>query len=125
MQYTQFLRILKEKVQTCEFGVLEDEMIRDRFVVGKADNDFRRRLLRQQDLTLQKAIDEATSIEETEKQLEKMKMEKEEEKELIRKITRKSEKVNVKQFRECKFCGEKHVFKKKSVQPMKKMYKML
>ncbi|KAL7883911.1 hypothetical protein SRHO_G00015690 [Serrasalmus rhombeus] len=43
--------------KTCEFGALRDSLIKDRIVCGIADNGLRERLLREKDLTLDKAVD--------------------------------------------------------------------
>lgn len=48
---------LKHKVKDCEFGHLTDSLIRDRIVCGITDDQVRGRLLREPDLTLNKAID--------------------------------------------------------------------
>ena len=48
---------LKTKVRSCEFGVLTDSLIKDRIVCGILDDRTRSRLLREPDLSLQKALD--------------------------------------------------------------------
>jgi hypothetical protein len=48
---------LKHKAKDCEFGDLTDSLIRDRIVCGIRDDNVRARLLREADLTLEKAID--------------------------------------------------------------------
>ena len=48
---------LKNKASTCEFGDLKDEMIKDRLVRGIENDKLRRGLLREEKLTLQKAIE--------------------------------------------------------------------
>ncbi len=48
---------LKNKASTCEFGDLKDEMIKDRLVCGIENDKLRRSLLREEKLTLQKAIE--------------------------------------------------------------------
>ena len=42
---------------TCEYGTLSDELTRDRIVTGISDSSMRACLLRESDLTLNKAID--------------------------------------------------------------------
>ena len=44
---------------TCEFGNLEESLIRDRVVFGIQDNSVGERLLRDPDLSLQAAIEKA------------------------------------------------------------------
>ena len=48
---------LKNKASTCEFEDLKDEMIKDRLVCGIENDKLRRSLLREDKLTLQKAIE--------------------------------------------------------------------
>ena len=48
---------IKTKAQTCEFKDLKDSLIRNRIVSGIQCDKTRSRLLREPDLTLQKAID--------------------------------------------------------------------
>ena len=45
----------KNKAKTCEFGSLEDSLIRDRIVCGIYSKEMRERLLRDSELTLNKA----------------------------------------------------------------------
>ena len=53
----QYVTDLKTKAQTCEFGELKDSLIRDRIVCGICCDKTRGRLLREPNLTLQRAID--------------------------------------------------------------------
>jgi hypothetical protein len=48
---------LRNKASTCEFEDLKDEMIKDRLVCGIENDKLRRSLLREDKLTLQKAIE--------------------------------------------------------------------
>ena len=52
-----FLLDLRNKAKTCEFGTLQDSLIKDRIVCGIDDKSIRERLLRDNDLTLKRAID--------------------------------------------------------------------
>jgi dissimilatory sulfite reductase (desulfoviridin) alpha/beta subunit len=54
--FQEFLADLKIKASTCWFGELKDEMICDRLVCGITNNAVRKLLLRENDLTLTKAI---------------------------------------------------------------------
>ena len=65
-QYVTTLRSLSE---SCEFGALRDDLMRDRIVLGTKDPGVRARLLREDKLTLQKAIDMCRSAEVTQQQL--------------------------------------------------------
>ena len=53
----QYVTDLKTKAQTCEFKELKDGLIRDRIVCGIRCDKTRSKLLREPDLTLQKAVD--------------------------------------------------------------------
>lgn len=121
MDYVKFIRILKERSISCEFKDLKDEMIRDRFVVGMKDYDFRKRLLRQKDLTLQKLIDEVMAVQETEKQLQKMKPDSKSDFKFEDEIVNKFEKFKSTKMTKtrsggnmgtCRYCGGKHPFEK-------------
>jgi len=52
----QFVTDLKIRAQSCNFGELQDSMIRDRLVLGITSQRVRERLLREEDLTLGKAV---------------------------------------------------------------------
>ena len=47
---------LRALAATCEFGVLKDEMIRDRLVCGITENNVRRKLLQEPKLSLEKCL---------------------------------------------------------------------
>ena len=53
----QYLTDLKTKARSCEFGDLCDSFIRDRIICGITCDKTRGRLLREGDITLQKAVD--------------------------------------------------------------------
>lgn len=52
----QYVRDLRLKSKSCNFGTLRDSMIRDQIVVGVQNNRVRMHLLKEFDLTLEKAI---------------------------------------------------------------------
>ena len=52
-QYTTKLKALSK---TCEFGTLENSLVKDRIVFGIQSDATRERLLREEDLTLEKAM---------------------------------------------------------------------
>ena len=60
-----YVNELRTKAKTCEFGDLTDSLIRDRIVCGIRDSRVRDRLLREQDLDLQKAITTCRAAERT------------------------------------------------------------
>ena len=55
--FDQYLTDLKTKAQSCEFNDLKDSLIRDRIVCGIICDKTRSRLLREPDLTLQRAVE--------------------------------------------------------------------
>ena len=67
-----FVTDLKKKSLTCEFGDLRESLIRDRIVCGVTSQQLKERMLREVDLTLEKAIALARADEETKKQMKQM-----------------------------------------------------
>ena len=65
----QYVTDLKTKAQTCEFAELKDGLIRDRVVCGIICDRTRARLLKEAELTLQKALDICRANEATSTQL--------------------------------------------------------
>ena len=65
----QFVTDLKLKAQTCQFDVLRDSMIRDRIILGVSSQRVQERLLREDDLNLEKAIKVCQAAEAAEKQI--------------------------------------------------------
>lgn len=57
MQIDKFVTELQQKGKNCEFGMSEDDMIRDKIVFSVTDKSVTEKLLREPNLTLQKAID--------------------------------------------------------------------
>ena len=57
----QYVTDLKTKAQTCEFAELKDGLIRDRIVCGITCDRTRARLLKEGELTLQKALNICTA----------------------------------------------------------------
>ncbi|KAJ8896267.1 hypothetical protein PR048_001611 [Dryococelus australis] len=65
-----YLAELWKKSETCEFGVMRDDLIKDRYVCGIRNNTLRQRFLREHNITLIKAIDTCRTVEVTGKRLE-------------------------------------------------------
>ena len=63
--FNDFVTELKKHVSECEFGDLTTSLTKDMIVCGVADNTLRERLLRDGDLTLEKAIAAGRAAEET------------------------------------------------------------
>jgi hypothetical protein len=63
---------LKARIATCEFGELRDDLLRDRIVTGIYSEETRKSLLRNTELTLEKAINTCQVNESSEKDLKLM-----------------------------------------------------
>ena len=70
--FDSFLTALRSLAKTCNFGSMQDRMIRDRVVVGVRDKSTRKKLLAENKLTLNKCIDICRASETTSKQLTEM-----------------------------------------------------
>ena len=68
----QNVTILRKLCETCEFGTLNNSLIKDRTVLGVNNTKTRSRLLRVPDLTLQKALDVVRSAEATNMQMKEL-----------------------------------------------------
>ena len=68
-----YITKLKTLAAACEFGDQEDSLIRDRVVLGIREDGLQERLLREKDLTLQKAIEFVRAAETTKEQFRSMK----------------------------------------------------
>ena len=64
-----YVNRLRKLASSCQFGALTEKMIRDRLVIGVQDKSTKARLLREKDLSLDKALDMCKSSEITNKQL--------------------------------------------------------
>lgn len=71
-----FVTRLREKAASCEYGALRDDLIRDKLVLGIANEATRRRLLREQKLTLTKALELCRAAELTDITLRTMEQDK-------------------------------------------------
>jgi len=70
--FDTFLGDLQRLVKTCQYGDVEDSIIRDRIVLGIRDDATRKKLLRTRQLNLVKAIDICRADEATSRQLKAM-----------------------------------------------------
>ena len=106
--YPSNLRCLSD---TCNFGALKDEMIRDRIVCGVRDGSLRKKLLQVPELTLQKCIDMCRSAEATSTQLEAMSAQTSHvapppEVNFVKTPSKGADKSPV--VKDCRFCGQTH-----------------
>ena len=63
---------LRKLAKTCNYGALEESLIRDRVVLGVPDVAVRKRLLQEPDLTLSKAIAVVQAHEATQRQMDSL-----------------------------------------------------
>ena len=106
--YASNLRSLSD---TCNFGALKDEMIRDRIVCGVRDSSLRKKLLQVPELTLQKCIDMCRSVEATSTQLEAMSAQTSHvppppEVNFVKTPSKGADKSPI--VKDCRFCGQTH-----------------
>ena len=73
----QYITKLQQLASTCELGVLKNDLIRNRLVLGTKDSSAHARMLREPKLDLQKAIDMCRSNEISKSQLKHMSNEQE------------------------------------------------
>ena len=97
-----FVSKLRQLAASCAYGALKEELIRDRIVIGIADSALRARLLREKDLTLDKAILMCRSSEITSLQLQKMTLTED-----VHYVKNKQKKRKP-MIKNCTFCSESH-----------------
>ncbi|KAB0790508.1 hypothetical protein PPYR_15094 [Photinus pyralis] len=71
--FEQFLTDLTKLASTCDFKTLNEEMIRDRVVLGVQDLNLQEKLLRTEGLTLQKTVEICKAFEITKEQMKQIK----------------------------------------------------
>ncbi|KAK3091628.1 hypothetical protein FSP39_021345 [Pinctada imbricata] len=70
--FDTYLCRLRELSKSCQFGAIVDEMLRDKIVIGTKDSAVRARMLREPELTLDKAVNMCRTSERTTSQLQKL-----------------------------------------------------
>ena len=70
--FDDFVTQLKKPASICQFSTLKESLIRDIIVVGILENRLWERMLRDRELTLEKAISMGHSDEETNKHIKKL-----------------------------------------------------
>ena len=105
-----YVTALRTLAKTCNFGVLENSLIRDRIVIGVRDNQARKKLLQVSKLTLKECIDICRSYETSSQQLKEINQEE------VSAISQSNEKKPLPSRGEreirCKFCAKTHVWNK-------------
>ena len=104
-----YINRLRQLAESCDFGDLKESLIRDRLVIGLSDNQTRERLLREDDLTLNKCLQICRAAERTSKQMKAMVGVTD----TVHRVgkTSKSPKATNCASKECKYCGTKHAKK--------------
>lgn len=72
MSISQYVTELKLRAKSCEFGLLQESLIRDRIVCGITSDAMREKLLREGDVTLKETIQLSLGAETTKAQIKKM-----------------------------------------------------
>lgn len=98
--FAVFLRDIKTLVKTCEFKEQEDEMLRDKIVLGVNSRELQERLLRMADLKLNDAIKTCQAAEISKKQVKSLHVENH--------IDELKDDRNEKLKYHCKKCNYKH-----------------
>ena len=105
-----YVTALRTLAKTCNFGVLENSLIRDRIVIGVRDHQARKKLLQVSKLTLKECIDICRSYETSSQQLKEINQED------VSAISHSNEKKPLPPRGEreilCKFCAKMHVWNK-------------
>lgn len=114
--FEQFYVRLRSLATTCEYDKFIDDFIKDRIVVGLIDDSVRKRLLQEQNLTLQLCLDICRAHEASMAQSQAMTSESVAR---VDKFCPKSQNSNKQKSQkksdkilECKFCGRSHVRQK-------------
>ena len=112
-----YITVLRSLAKSCNYGTLEDTLIRDRIVVGIRDNATRKRLLQESKLTLKACVDTCRAAETTSAQIKAM------DRGQASGITSDVHVINRNRKKvptvgtECKFCGKPHSFSKRELCP--------
>ena len=107
-----YVSALRKLVKTCNYGELENSMIRDRIVIGIRDTRTRKRLLQEKKLDLSRCIDMCRASEKTDERVKTMNQE--EVSAAEKKMSKNSKKETSMPNRECWYCDKKHAPKKEA-----------
>ena len=69
-RFDAYLNKLRKLIKTCRYSTLEDELLRDRIVMGTNKKEIRTRLLSEPDLTLDRTIDICRSTKQRDRQVD-------------------------------------------------------
>jgi hypothetical protein len=105
--FESFLTELRNKASTCEFGILNEGLIRDRIVFGIQDKNLQKRLLREPNLSLKDCIEYCLTAEHSERQVKRL-QNTSSQVETIKKVPERREQNLIM----CTRCNRKHEAKK-------------
>lgn len=122
--FDSYVGELRTLIKSCDFGVIEDSLLKDRLVMGITDDSTRRRLLQIRKLDLNQAIDVCKSSEIASKQMKCITGQSADSLNVLhskdgymhrQKSSPESYRANYRSktpSRECKYCGREHKFTK-------------
>ena len=115
----QYVTKLRQLAESCDFRTLNDELIRDRIVLGTKDSAARARMLREPKLDLKKAINMCRSSETAEKQHKKIGTDESKDVHFsarlgteAKKKTQEAKQTQGSDRQKCKYCGGSHAREK-------------
>ena len=128
-----FITRLRTLVKQCDFSTERDEAIRDQIVFGCRDDKLREKFLREENISLLDTLKICEAHQASHKQMQIIKKEKEEKSTINKVRIKEKEKKNKLRYKnsdyknnssstnaddysrlkECKFCGEKHIWSRK------------
>ena len=115
--FDSYLKAIRTLAKTCNFGTLEDNLIRDRIVIGISDNATKKKLLQDAKLTLKGCINICRTNEQSSKQVKTMRTPEDE----VAKISLKPNRYQCDRKpalkpevsdKSCLYCGRHHPRKK-------------
>lgn len=115
--FDAFFSDLRKLVKSCEYGTLEESIIRDRIVIGIRDDSTRKKLLQTRELDLKQAVDICKASESASRQLKAISSKHDMEVNEVRKQTtnnRSRSKSREMIVSRCHYCGGQHIRSKES-----------
>ena len=107
-RFDSYLNKLRTSIKSCEYGALEDELLRDRIVLGTNNKNLQSRFLSESSLTLDKAIDTCRSNELAEQQLGRLSINPDPKSELINFTKSDRKRPPREHIKDCRWCGQDH-----------------
>ena len=106
--FDEFMTQLKKLTSDCEFEELNNSLVKDILVTGVTDDSLRERMLREPNLTLQRAIALGQSTEQTQIHAKELKQEA---RIYVIKFSKKENRYSqtAKKIKQCIYCGRTHI----------------